>query len=87
MYRTRWTSRVVLVDEDEKRLTAWMTQHLRVSWCEHPAPRDVEPHIIGALAPPLNVDHTTGPQRDLVKAARQSYYASAGPRPATEADR
>jgi hypothetical protein len=35
MYRPRWTSRVVLVDEDEKRLTAWMNQNLRVSWCEH----------------------------------------------------
>jgi hypothetical protein len=83
MYRTHWTSRVVLVDEDETRLTAWMTQNLRASWCEHPAPRDVEPHIIGALCPPLNVGHSTGPLRDLVKAARQSYYASAGPRPAT----
>jgi hypothetical protein len=35
MYRPRWTSRVVLVDEDEKRLTAWMNQNRRVSWCEH----------------------------------------------------
>lgn len=38
-YRTRWTDRVVLVDEDETRLTAWMMKHLHVSWCVHPAPR------------------------------------------------
>lgn len=28
-YRTTWTDRVVLVCEDEKRLTAWMHAHLR----------------------------------------------------------
>lgn len=30
-FRTRWTDRVVLVDEDEVRLTAWMEANLRVS--------------------------------------------------------
>jgi hypothetical protein len=79
--RTRWTDRVVLVDDDEIRLTEWMTTNLRVSWCEHPAPRDVESAIIRMLQPPLNVDHTTGPSVDLVKAARRRYYQSAGSRP------
>lgn len=79
-YRTRWTSRVLLVDEDEARLTAWMTGHMCVSWCEHPAPGDVEAAIIELLAPPLNVDHAAGPTRDAVKAARQRYRISAGPR-------
>jgi hypothetical protein len=83
-YRTRWTDRVVLVDEDEGRLTAWMTERLRVSWCEHQTPRDVEGSIIRALHPPLNVDHASGPALDLVKAARRSYYASGGPRPNAE---
>ena len=82
-YRTRWTDRVVLVDDDERRLTVWMVGHLHVSWCEHPSPRDVEEPIIHALRPPLNVDHASGPALDLVKAARRHYYASAGPRPAT----
>lgn len=80
-YRTRWTDRVVLVDDDERRLTDWMVAHLRVSWCEHPTPRDVEESIIHVLRPPLNVDHATGPVLELVKAARRHYYASAGPRP------
>lgn len=80
-YRTRWTDRVVLVDEDEARLTEWMDTHLRVSWCEHPAPRDVEGDIIRALYPPLNVDHTSGPALQVIKAARRRYYDSAGPRP------
>jgi len=80
-YRTRWTDRVVLVDEDEGRLTAWMTEHLRVSWFEHQSSRDVEGDIIRALHPPLNVDHASGPALDLVRAARRRYYASSGPRP------
>lgn len=80
-YRTRWTDRVVLVDDDERRLTAWMVEHLYATWCEHLTPHDVEQTIIQSLRPPLNVEHASGPTRDLVKAARQHYYASAGPRP------
>ncbi len=80
-YRTRWTDRVVLVDDDEARLTQWMGAHLRVSWCEHPTPRDVEADIIRTLRPPLNVDHATGPTVLSIKAARRRYVDSAGPRP------
>lgn len=80
-YRTRWTSRVVLIDDDEARLTTWMVDQLRVSWCEHPAPREVERTIIEALRPPLNIDHASGSARDVIKAARRAYYASAGPHP------
>ena len=80
--QTRWTDRVVLVDEDEVRLTRWMATNLRVSWCEHPTPLDVEPAVIETLGPPLNVDHASGSARQVIKAARQRYYASAGSRPA-----
>jgi GIY-YIG catalytic domain len=76
-FRTRRTDRVVLVDDDEIRLTDWMTTNLRVSWWEHTEPRDVEGAVIRALHPPLNVDHATGPSVDLIKAARRRYYASA----------
>lgn len=79
-YRTRWTDRVVLVDEDEARLTDWMGANLRVSWCEHPTPRDVEGDTIRSLHPPLNVDHASGPALQIIKAARRRYYDSAGPR-------
>lgn len=79
-YRTRWTDRVVLVDDDERRLTDWMVKHLRVTWCEHATPRDVEQATIQTLRPPLNVEHASGPALDLAKAARRRYYASACPR-------
>lgn len=80
-FRSRWTDRVVLVDEDEVRLTSWMETNLRVSWCEHPTPRDVERAIIEDLALPLNVDHASGSARGVIEAARRRYSASAGPQP------
>jgi hypothetical protein len=79
---TRWTGdRVVLVDEDEWRLTAWMRQHLELSWCEHVEPRRVEADVIRRLRPPLNVNHTSGPVRDVVQHARSIFYSSARPPP------
>lgn len=81
--RTTWTDRVVLVDEDEVRLTAWMDEHLRLTWCAASEPRRVEAALIERLRPPLNVEHASGPHVDAVKAARARYYASAGP-PAPE---
>lgn len=76
-YRTRRTDRVVLVDEDETRLTAWMHTHLQVSWCEHTEPANVEAAVIKQWAPPLNVSHTTpGPVLDIITTARAAYNAS-----------
>jgi hypothetical protein len=54
-YRTTWTDRVVLVPEDEKRLTAWMHAHLRLTWAEDPEPATVETELVRRLHPPLNV--------------------------------
>lgn len=50
--------RVVLVDNDELRLTAWMRQQLLLSWCQHREPRQVEIDVITRLWPPLNVNGT-----------------------------
>jgi hypothetical protein len=81
-YRTTWTDRVVLIPDDEARLTAWMTEHLRLTWAEHPNPHAIEMDLIAALAPPLNVDGAAkGDVRDRIRAAKKAYQASAGPRP------
>lgn len=81
-YRTTWTDRVVLVPDDELRLTAWMHDHLVLTWTEQPDPRTLEPALITRLRPPLNVDGAvSGGTRDTVKQARTAFYASAGPRP------
>lgn len=76
-YRTRRTDRVILVDEDEVRLTAWMHTHLRLSWCLHPSPAHVEAAVIGRWVPPMNVSHANGPTRAVIKKARAVYSASA----------
>lgn len=76
-YRTERTDRVVLIAQDEIRLTTWMHTHLRLSWCERPNPSAVEPAVISRWAPPLNIDHATGTTRDVVKAARTAYNTSA----------
>lgn len=81
-YRTRWTTtRVVLVPDDERRLTAWIREHLSVTWVEHADPDAVEPAVIRAMRPPLNIDHNQTHREYLkVKAARAAWRASAGPR-------
>ncbi|MDH6455447.1 MULTISPECIES: GIY-YIG nuclease family protein [unclassified Streptomyces] len=81
-YRTSWTDRVVLLGEDEQRLTQWMHRHLTLTWSECPDPVPLETALISRLRPPLNVDGAAhGTALDRVKQARALYYASAGPRP------
>lgn len=81
-YRTMWTDRAVLVPDDEQRLTAWMTTHLKLTFAEHPEPDTIELDLIAALGPPLNVNGATpGHLRARVVAAKADYAASAGPRP------
>ncbi|MDG5806033.1 GIY-YIG nuclease family protein [Streptomyces ossamyceticus] len=81
-YRTTWTDRVVLIPEDEERLTQWMHHHLTLTWTEHPDPVPLERKLISQLHPPLNVEGAEhGAVRDRVMQARAFYYASAGPRP------
>ncbi|MEV2197406.1 GIY-YIG nuclease family protein [Streptomyces phaeochromogenes] len=82
-YRTTWTDRVILVPDDERRLTEWMHRHLALTWAEHPDPVPLETALISSLCPPLNLDGAVhGPARDRVQEARNTYYTSAGPRPA-----
>jgi hypothetical protein len=34
-----------------------MREHLRVVWVGHPEPWTIEPAVIRAMQPPLNIDH------------------------------
>jgi hypothetical protein len=79
-YRTTWTDRVVLVAEDETRLTAWMYANLRLTWAEDPEPAAIEPELIRRVHPPLNV-HGVDPEhlQAAVVAAKHSYDTSSGP--------
>lgn len=79
-YQTTWTDRVVLVPEDETRLTAWMHTHLRLTWAEDPEPAIIEAELVRRLHPPLNV-HGVDPEhiQAAVVAAKNSYNVSSGP--------
>jgi hypothetical protein len=79
-YRTTWTDRVVLVPEDETRLTAWMHTNLRLTWAEDADPATVEADLVQRLHPPLNV-HGVDPEhlQAAVVAAKDLYNASSGP--------
>ncbi|MCM4076645.1 GIY-YIG nuclease family protein [Paractinoplanes hotanensis] len=79
-YRTTWTDRVVLVPEDEARLTAWMHANLRLTWAEDPEPAPVEAALVRRLHPPLNV-HGVAPDhlQAAVVAAKNRYNNSCHP--------
>jgi hypothetical protein len=79
-YRTTWTDRVVLVPEDEARLTAWMYAHLRLTWAQDAEPVTIEAELVRRLHPPLNV-HGVSPEhlQAAVVAAKNSYNASSHP--------
>lgn len=79
-YRTTWTDRVVLVAEDEARLTAWMSAHLRLTWAEDSEPATIEAELVRRVHPPLNV-HGVDPEhiQAAVVAAKNSYNTSSRP--------
>jgi hypothetical protein len=79
-YRTTWTDRVVLISEDEARLTAWMYAHLRLTWAQDAEPATIEAELVRRLHPPLNV-HGVDPEhlQAAVVAAKNSYNTSSRP--------
>jgi hypothetical protein len=79
-YRTTWTDRVVLVPQDEARLTAWMYAHLRLTWAEDAEPATIEAELVRRLHPPLNV-HGVDPEhvQAAVVAAKNAYNTSSRP--------
>ena len=79
-YRTTWTDRVVLVPEDEARLTAWMHANLTLTWAEDSEAEAIEAALVRRLHPPLNV-HGVDPDhlQAAVVAAKDAYNASSRP--------
>ncbi|GAA2717121.1 hypothetical protein Apa02nite_093450 [Actinoplanes palleronii] len=76
-YRTTWTDRVVLVPEDEDRLTAWMSAHLLLTWAEDEQSVTTEAELVRRLHPPLNVSGVDPEHvQASVVAAKNAYNAS-----------
>jgi hypothetical protein len=79
-YRTTWTDRVVLVPEDESRLTAWMSANLQLTWAQDAEPVSVEANLVRRLHPPLNVSGVDPAHvQPAVVAAKTAYNDSCGP--------
>ena len=79
-YRTTWTDRVVLVAEDEARLTASMYAYLRLTWAQDAEPATIEAELVRRVHPPLNVHGVDpGHVQPAVVAAKNAYNASSRP--------
>ena len=73
-WRSRFTDRPLLVPEDEQRLTAWMEQHLRVTWAVHAEPWALEAQVVAELTPPLNQSaNSSHPLYRVVRDARSRW--------------
>lgn len=71
-------AKVALSPEHCAALTAWMEQHLRVSWCPVGEPWSYEATLIGETQPPLNSDHNhSHPFYPTLRAARKDLMAVA----------
>lgn len=79
-YRTTWTDRVVLIPEDEERLTRWMHANLYLTWAEDPEPHSIEATLVARLHPPLNVSGVDPEDlQQQVLDAKNAYNLSAAP--------
>jgi hypothetical protein len=79
-YRTTWKDGVVLVGDDELRLTAWMRTNLRLTWAEDAYPDEIEDELLWRLVPPLNVHGMDAADiQPSVVAAKNAYEASVPP--------
>jgi hypothetical protein len=79
-YRTTWTDRVVLIPEDEARLTRWMYANLRLTWAEDAEPASIEADLVRRLHPPLNMSGVNPEHvQAAVVAAKNAYNTSSRP--------
>jgi hypothetical protein len=66
--------KVRLSADAETELTVWIAEHLQLTWFETDRPGDIEAAVIGALWPPLNLEHNAShPMYAKVKAARAEF--------------
>ena len=74
------TDRPLLTRDDNRALTEWQHEHLRLTWATHPEPWAIEHEVIAQLQPPLNLaGNRAHPFAATVSAARRRFkdHASA----------
>ena len=73
-----WIADVVLPRADEDRLTGWMREHLRLTWCPHDTPLDAVTVLVDHLGPAMTT--TPGVAAD----AEARFTAAAGEKTARD---
>ena len=72
------TDRPVLTPENNRALTQWQHDHLRLTWAVHPEPWTIEHEVIGRLRPPLNLAGSAHEFGATLSAARRRFKEAAG---------
>ncbi len=89
LHPTATATKVVLPKDENDKLSAWQRKHLSLTWCAVQEPWTLEPAVIAAMGPPLNLatnpDNTFGrvlsSKRGTLRAMARSAtltYGSAG---------
>lgn len=72
------SDRPLLSKEDNRALSAWQHENLRLTWAVHPEPWAIEHEVITRLGPPLNIQGSAHEFRATVSAARRRFKEAAG---------
>jgi hypothetical protein len=79
------TDRPALTRDDNRALTQWQHEHLRLTWAVHPEPWTIEHEVIEHLGPPLNLAGSTHEFGATLSAARRRFKEAAGATSETQA--
>jgi hypothetical protein len=73
-------TKYVLPSSQNQALSAWQSQHLKLTWVEHDQPWLIEDAIIAALGPPLNLaGNASHPFHSTLSEARATFREAARP--------
>jgi GIY-YIG catalytic domain len=70
------TDRPVLTRKDNRALTEWQHEHLRLTWAVYPEPWTIEHKVIERLRPPLNLAGSTHEFGGTLSTARRPVQGS-----------
>lgn len=71
-------NKVVLSRDENKALSDWQRQSLRITWCEQMRPWDFEAEVIASMKPPLNLaGNAAHPFYETMCEARKRFKACA----------
>jgi hypothetical protein len=77
-WRAIWAStRPGLESRDLAALSEWQAENLAVQWCVCEEPWSVEPAVVAAMAPPMNLEHNRGHAFHATISARRSDFRRA----------